>query len=231
MTTRLVVDKLGVLFVCVVVVGAGGVLQLGNGLGVPHVLFTANAEGIFAAGFQVVRQDRVVAEGGFVNAQRFFGHFKNADAFNVAGRAQEVFVDQCRAKTDGFKDLRATVRHVGGDTHFGHDLVQAFAHGFDVVLDGGVAVVQSCQGFQRQVGVNGFGAVTGQTGYMVHFAYRAAFHDEAGIGAQAFANEVLMHSRSGQQGGDGDAFGVDLAVGDNQNVVTAAYGVGRVGAQ
>src|SRR3546814_10840625 len=40
----LVVDDLRVLFVRTVVVGARGVLQLGDGIGCPHVLFAAHAE-------------------------------------------------------------------------------------------------------------------------------------------------------------------------------------------
>ena len=58
------------------------------------MLFAADTEGVFAAGIKVVGQYRVVTEGGLVQAQGFFSHFKNADALDVAGRAEEVFVDQ-----------------------------------------------------------------------------------------------------------------------------------------
>src|SRR5690606_1719497 len=59
--TRLVVDELGVFLVAGIVVGAGGMLQLGDGIGVPHVFFAAHAEGIVAARVQSVFQYGVVA--------------------------------------------------------------------------------------------------------------------------------------------------------------------------
>src|SRR3989344_4657256 len=48
----LVVDQLGVFLVGVPVVGARAVLQLGNRIGRPHVVFAPSAPGVFAAGVQ-----------------------------------------------------------------------------------------------------------------------------------------------------------------------------------
>src|SRR5690606_28294142 len=83
----LVVDDLRVLFVRAIVIGARGVLQLGDGVGRPHVFFAAHPESVFAACVQVVGQHGVGAERGAVQAQCFFGHLENADAFDVGSRA------------------------------------------------------------------------------------------------------------------------------------------------
>ena len=50
----LVVDELGVFLVRVPVVGARAVLQLGNGVGRPHVVFATGAPGVFAAASSMV---------------------------------------------------------------------------------------------------------------------------------------------------------------------------------
>ncbi len=192
------------------------------------MVFAANAVGVLAAGIQGVFQHRIVAEGRPVLAQRLFGDFKNANALNIAGGTRKVLVDQGRAEPDGFKDLRAGVRHIGRNAHFGHDFIQALADRLDVVLGGFFRVVERGQGFKRQVRVNRFGAVTAQQGHMVHLAHRARFHDQAGFGAQAGADQVQVNGRRGQQRGNGDPLGVDLAVGDNQNVVAAMHRIGRV---
>ena len=69
----LVVDELRVFLVGVPVVGARAVLQLGDGVGRPHVLFAAGAPGVFAAGVEHGGQHRVVAKGRLVHADAFFG--------------------------------------------------------------------------------------------------------------------------------------------------------------
>jgi hypothetical protein len=66
------------------------VLQLGDGFRRPHVLFAARAPGVLAAGVERVGQHRVGAEGRAMHAHRFFRHFEEADALDVAGRAGEV---------------------------------------------------------------------------------------------------------------------------------------------
>ena len=135
----MVVDDLCVFFVRGPVVGTGAVLQLGNGIGCPHVLFTASTPCVFTAGIEHGGQNGVVAKSSLVHAQSFFGNFKNADALNTGRCAGEVFVHGFSVDADGFKQLRAAIRHVGAHAHFGHDLGQAFAHRFDVVVDGFVS--------------------------------------------------------------------------------------------
>jgi hypothetical protein len=90
----LVVDDLGVFLVGVVLARARGVLQLGDRVRRPHVLFAADAEGVLAAGVEHVGQHRVGAEGLLVQADGLFHHLEHADALDLAGGAGEVLVDQ-----------------------------------------------------------------------------------------------------------------------------------------
>ena len=91
---RLVVDDLSVFLVGLELVGARAVLQLGDCVGRPHVLFAANAPRVFAAGVEHALQHRVVAEGGQVHADRFLGDFEHADAADLRCRAAKVLVDE-----------------------------------------------------------------------------------------------------------------------------------------
>ena len=194
MTAALVVDKLCVLFVGTVVIGTRCVLQLGDRVRGPHVVFTADAEGILTARIQCICQDGVVTERGAVCAQCFFGNFEDPDTFNRAGSTREVLVDQCCTQTNSLKDLSAAVRHVGRDAHFGHHFVQAFADGLDVILDRLVRIfAQRREGFQRKVRVDRFGAIATKQREVMDFTRRAGFNHDTGVGAQAFANEMLVN--------------------------------------
>jgi hypothetical protein len=234
----LVVDELRVFLVGVPLVGARAVLQLGDRVGRPHVLFAAHAPGVFAAGVEHARQHRVVAEGRQVHAQRLLGDLEHADAADLAGGAAEVLVDEALLQADGLEELRAAVGHVGAHAHLGHDLRQALADGLDVVVDRlvglsspGSDLVQVDQRLQRQVGVHGLGAVAGEHREVVHLARAAGLDDQPGGGAQALAHQVVVHGRQRQQRGDRDLVAPHAAVGDDQDVVAALQRVDGLGAQ
>ena len=234
----MVVDDLCVFFVRGPVVGTGAVLQLGNGIGRPHVLFTTCTPCVFTAGIEHGGQHRVVAKCCFVHAQSFFCNFKNADALNTGGRAGEILVHSFRVDADGFKQLRTAIRHVGAHAHLGHDLGQAFAHRLHIVVDGFVGrqitwqlFVQSLQCFHGQVGVNSFCAITRQHREVMHFAGGTGFHHQAGGGAQTFAHQMLVNGRQRQQSGNGHLGGRYTAVADDQNIVAAFDGVHRFSAK
>ena len=135
MALALVVDELRVFLVSAEVVGAGAVLQLGNRIRRPHMFFATHAPCVFATGVESVGQHWVFAECCFVHTNSLFGHFKNADAFHTAGCAGEILFHSLGVDTDRFKKLRAAIRHIGGHAHLGHDLGEAFADRFDVVVD------------------------------------------------------------------------------------------------
>ena len=99
------------------------------------MLFATHPPGVFAARIQVLCQNRVVAKCRPMVTQGFLGNLKDVDALNVRRRARKILIDQGTMQAYGLKDLRAGVGHVSRNAHFGHDLVQALAHRFDVVFD------------------------------------------------------------------------------------------------
>jgi hypothetical protein len=96
MPLALIVDQAGIFLVGLVLVGARGVLQLGDRIRRPQMIFAAHAEGILAAGFERVGQHRIDAERRLMLAQGFLGDFKQADAFDIARSAGEVGFRQKR---------------------------------------------------------------------------------------------------------------------------------------
>jgi len=115
---RLIIDDLRVLFIGAEVIRTGRVLQFCNRIRRPHVLFTTHAVRIFATCIECICQYRISAECRFVQAQCFFCYFKYTDTFDVRRSAFEVFLDQRFVEADGFKNLRAAIRHIGRNTHF-----------------------------------------------------------------------------------------------------------------
>ncbi len=238
MATALVVDDLCVLFVGVEVVGPGGVLQLGNGIGRPHVLFATGAPGVLATGIEHIGQHGVVAKCSLVHANGFLGHLKHANAFHLGGRAGEVLLDGGGIDTNGFEQLGTAVAHVGAHAHFGHNLGQALAHRLDVVVDrlvsaqlAGQVLVQADEGLQREVGVDGFCAVARQHREVVHLASSAGFNHQACRRAQAGPHQMLVNGRQRQQRRNGDLGGRHPTVADDQDVLATVDGVHRFGTQ
>ncbi len=234
---RLVVDDLRVFLVGVVVVGARRMLQLGDGVGRPHVFFAAGAPGIVAACIEHIGEHGRIAEGIAVHAQRFFAHLEHADAFDLRGSAGEVFVHQRARQAHGLEDLRAAIAHISGDAHFGHHLLHALADGLDVVGDGLLdteiarQVFGHCRnGVERQIRVHRLGAIACEHGEMMRFARAAGFHHQPGLRAQTVGGEVLMHRAQGKQRGNGHALRAHVAVGDDENVVAALERIHRFGA-
>ena len=122
MAAALVVDQLGVFLVGVELARTRRMLELGDRVRRPHVLFTAASPRIFATRIQHGREHGVVAESGAMGAQRFLGDLEHADAANLAGRAAEVLLHETLLQPDGLEQLRTTVGHVGRHAQLGHDL-------------------------------------------------------------------------------------------------------------
>jgi hypothetical protein len=69
-------------------------LQLGNRIRRPHVLFTAGTPGIFTTGIQHVQAQDRCPESGSVVANRFFSHFKQTDTAHLSWGAGKVLLDE-----------------------------------------------------------------------------------------------------------------------------------------
>ena len=62
-------------------------LQRADGFGVPNMVFTAHAHGVFAAHIKRIGKTRYRTKGCHVPPDGFFAHFIKANAFNGGCRA------------------------------------------------------------------------------------------------------------------------------------------------
>ena len=146
MALGLVVDDARVFLVGVEARLPRRVLQLGDRVRRPHVLFAADAECVFATGVERIGQHRVGAERLAVQAYFLLGHFEQADALDIGRGAGEILVDQFARQAHRLENLRAGVGHVGGNPHLGHDFQQSLADRLDEIPDGLAAVDAAATG-------------------------------------------------------------------------------------
>ncbi len=238
MAAALVVDDLSVLFVGAPIVGTRAVLQLGNGIRCPHVLFAADSPSVFATSFQHGLQHGVLTKSGYMGANGLFLYFKNAYAFDAAGRACEVLANGFTIDANDLKQLGAAVAHVGRHPHLGHDFGQALANGLDVVVNGfvstqvtGQAGMQLLKGFHGKVRVNRLSTVACKNCKVMYLSRSARFHHQSGRSAQALTHQMLVNGRQGQQRWNRHLRGRNMPVAHNQDVVAALDGVHRFGAE
>ena len=95
-------------------------LQFGNRIRRPHMLFAASTVSVFATCIQLGAQNRIIAERFAMRVDGLFGDFKNANAFNVGRSTGEILVDECGGQANRFKKLRAAIALIGRDAHLGH---------------------------------------------------------------------------------------------------------------
>ena len=76
---------------------------------------------------------------------------------------------------------------------------------------------------EGEIRIDRFGAVAGEAGEMVHFARLAGLDDKPDRGAQAFADQVVMHRRTGEQRWNGNAVCAGAAVGENDDIDAVAH--------
>ena len=207
------VGQSGKLFVFLVVAGAGGQLQGGDGLGVPGV-----ADAVFTpVELSEVGQERSGVAAGlttvfgclFLEGQGIAGNGFQSDAADGADAGAEIGFQQTLGKSDALENLGTAVAADGGDAHLGHDLQQCFLHGLDVVGLGSLVVFlhlaaadQVVEHGKRHVGTEGAGTVAQQQGGMHGLADFAAFHDECRLHALAHGDEIVVDGAHGQQRGD-----------------------------
>ncbi len=136
MALGLIVNDAGVFFKGFVFTRTRRMLQLGDCVGRPQMFFTADTEGILAAGFQQIVQDGIMRKGTIVHAQCFFNDFVQTNTFDLGRGTGEVFLHKVGGQTNRFEDLCTVVRLIGRDTHLRHHLAQALVDGFDVAFAG-----------------------------------------------------------------------------------------------
>ena len=225
---RLVVDQVGVFLEGGEALVAHGCLQLLYGLRINQVVLAAHAELIVAAdrqlGIEIVlrRESVLVLENGLLGQ-----HFE-PDAFDPAGGAGEILVDQAFAESDGFEDLSAAIALQRGDAHLAESLEEALVDALDEIRHG---LLFGADRFQRQIRIDGARAVTDEEGEVHHLARLAALQDERHLGTRLFAHQVIVDRRHGQQAGDRGIFFIHAAVGENQQSVAGLDGEGSAPAE
>ncbi len=134
-------------------------------------------------------------------------------------------------QADGVEDLGAAIGLVGRDAHLRHHLEQSLVDRLDVALDDFLVVellrqlaLHGDQRLEGEIGIDRLGAVAGEAGEMVHLARLAGFDDQPDRGAQALADQMMMHRRAGEQRRDRNAVGAGAAVGQDDDVDAVAHG-------
>ena len=152
-------------------------LQFGDGIRCPHVIFTTYPERIVSAHIQRVGVDGVMAVGVLVPAHGLCSDFLDAHALDHACSAGKVFFDEIGLEANRVENLRAAVRLVSGYPHLGKNFKQAFANGLDVALVDlfFVKVIRQVslhgrQCFKRQPGIDCFRTIAGEHRELVYFA-------------------------------------------------------------
>ena len=152
------------------------------------------------------------------------------------GREREVLLDQLVGEAQDLEDLRGVVALHRGDAHLGHDGDDARRDGAVVggagllgsegELAAGAEVGDALMG---QVGVDAARRVAHQAREVVRTDGVAGLHHEVGAGAQAAADEVVVHAPEGQKRRDRRLAGA-RAVGDHDDVGPGAHvPLGRAG--
>ena len=222
----LIVDQRRILLEDLVVSRAAGELQFVDRLRIEQVVFAILTPLVLAAGIERVIIDDPLREGMPVPHFHFAGQHIHSHALDARGCPSEILVDNRMMKANCLEDLRAAITLDGRNAH----LRDHFDHSLDGCLDEILAgffvfdvpeqaltdhVVQRLEG---QIGVNRPGPITDQQREMMDFARLARFQHQANPGASAFANQVVVNSRHGQQGWDGGIFRINPAIGQNDDV-------------
>src|ERR1041385_5782934 len=198
--------------------------------GGPDMVLAAHAHGVFAADVEHAAEHRRVAECVAMTAHRLFGDFGEAHAFDPGRGAGEVLVDEACLEADGGENLRAAIRLIGRDAHLGHHLEQPLVDRLDVALDDFFLVdlarqlgVHRNERFERQIRVDGFGAVAGEAAEMVHLARLCRLDHDPDRGAKPLTDQVMVHGGAAEQRRHRHAVGAGLPVGQDDNVDAAVH--------
>ncbi len=160
-----------------------------------------------------------------------------AGAFDGAGGAGEALLHEAARQSHGVEDLRAAIGLIGGDAHLGHHLQDALADRLQVILLHLIGLLAHpvlhadlLQRLECEVRIDRLRAVAREHAEMVHLARLAGLHHKAGAGAQAAADQVMVHRRGRQQRRHRNARGRHRPIRQDQDVVAVQHRVRRLGA-
>jgi hypothetical protein len=122
--------------------------------------------------------------------------------------------------------LRAAITLDGRDAHLRDDFHDALDGGLDEIL-AGVLVLDALEealmdhvieGLEGEVRIDGAATVADEEREVMNFAGFTGFEDKADARARAFADEMMVQPRDGEQRGMAALSGVDAAVGQDENI-------------
>ena len=203
-------------------VAARRMLEVGDAVEGPGMGLAASALAIEAADIERLRLRgvrRTVTAGGFLR------QLGEADAANRRRGAGEIFVDQTLGQADRVENLRAAIGLEGGDAHLGHYLQDTLADRLDVIGLRGFgrqselpAHGQILDQVEGEPGIDRLRAIAGEHAEMVDLTRLAGLQHEAGLHAQALADEMMMDRAGGERSRNGDAVGALRPVRQDQQV-------------
>ena len=202
------------------------------------MVLAAQAKRIVAANIEHLVVDRVIAIGVAMALDGFLGDLAQPHPFDRRRRAGKVFLDKIAGEPDRVKDLRPAIGLIGRNAHLGHDLQDAFADGFQVILLHRLGVERQIvfdadlvERGKGEIGVDRLGAIAGKRAEMVDLACLAGFDDDPGERAQPLSDQMMMHRRGREQRRDRHPLCRGRAIGQDQDVVPGFDRLGRLAAQ
>ena len=174
-----------------------------------------------------------------VPGEGLVGQAVEADAADAAGSPREEFVHERLLQAHRLKNLRAAVALLRGDAHLAHHLEQALRRRLDEVLVELLARVIAGDDLlglhlidrgEGHVWIHRTRAVACEQCKVLHFAGLARLDDDAATGASAFADEMVVHARRGQERRHGRMLAADAAVGEHDDRGAVLHGLRRLGA-
>ena len=156
-------------------------------------------------------------------------------ALDAAGDAGKAKRHDLIGQANDFKKLRPAVTADGADAHLRQDLQQAFLQAASIAAAQfhrlvatlafqRAAAAQRRQGLVGEVGIDGGRADADQAGDLVRVARSAGFDQQVAIATQADVHQVVVDRAGGEQGMDGQAAGLGVAVRQQQQDVACAHG-------
>ena len=201
-------------------------LQVGDCLGRPGMLFTADAIRVFTTDIERVFVDRIVAERIRVTHQRLGSDLRQPDTLDCGMGSGEIFFNKGRLEPDRIEYLRTAIGLIGRNAHLGHHLQQPLVDTlYEALVDfimAQIAIDLFTQIFERLEGkprIDRFGAKAGESGEMMDFACFAGFHNQADRRSKPLADQVMVHSRRRQQRGYRHPVSRQQTIRQNDNVI------------
>ena len=230
----LVVHQIGVFPEFFIGIGAHGLPQRHNGLGVIHMVFRpwAGAKLVGSGGIQggihaQIQQVKSVV----MPPLDTLADFLQPDALHRADRAGEIVVNHLVADADRLKNLGGLVGLQGGNAHLGGNFYDAVKHGSIIVMDGLIHILiqpvlfhQLRHALLGEIGVDGAGTITQQGCKMVDIPRLCGFQNDGDRRPLFGAHQILLNGGHRQQGRNGHVIFVHAPVRENDDVCAVPIG-------